>query len=161
SFSSMKKASRPASSAPNRERGSAPDSNASGSACSSEVESMMPTDRLTMRSTILDSRANENTAAAEILATPAMEVASRMEIRTGSILLTSGAEKCANRAFYSPGRIFAESGVGSGHAVGLEPGQGARPAVPGVGFDVAGTVVGVEGVAGVGIDHEGGFAAAF
>lgn len=40
----------------------------------------MPTDRLTMRSTILDSKANENTAAAEMLTTPAMVVASRMEI---------------------------------------------------------------------------------
>jgi hypothetical protein len=40
----------------------------------------MPTDRLTSRSTILDNNANENTAAAEILKTPAMVVASKMEI---------------------------------------------------------------------------------
>jgi hypothetical protein len=38
-----------------------------------------------MRSTIFDKSANENTAAAEMLATPAMVVASRMEIRIGSI----------------------------------------------------------------------------
>jgi len=38
-----------------------------------------------MRSTIFDSKANENTAAAEMLATPPMVVASRMETRIGSI----------------------------------------------------------------------------
>ncbi|MBB3119141.1 hypothetical protein [Pseudoduganella violacea] len=47
---------------------------------------MMPTDRLTMRSTTLDSSVNEKIAAAEMLTTPAMVVASRMEIRVGSIL---------------------------------------------------------------------------
>ncbi|HEU4776423.1 MAG TPA: hypothetical protein VFS95_06320 [Telluria sp.] len=46
---------------------------------------MIPTDKLTMRSTIFDSKANENTAAAEMLATPPMVVASRMEMRIGSI----------------------------------------------------------------------------
>jgi hypothetical protein len=39
----------------------------------------MPTDRLTIRSTILDSSANENTAAADMLKTPAIVVASKME----------------------------------------------------------------------------------
>jgi hypothetical protein len=39
-----------------------------------------------MRSTIFESSANENTAAAVKLKTPAMVVASRMEIRIGSIL---------------------------------------------------------------------------
>jgi hypothetical protein len=45
----------------------------------------MPTDRLTMRSTTLVSRVNENTAAAVMLTTPASPVASRMEMRIGSI----------------------------------------------------------------------------
>ena len=49
--------------------------------------SMMPTDRLTMRSTTLDSKANENTAAAVMLTTPATVVASRMEMSVGSIFL--------------------------------------------------------------------------
>lgn len=65
----------------NSVRGSACDSNASGSACSNDVDSMIPTDRLTMRSTIFDSNANEKIAAALMLKTPAMVVASRMEIR--------------------------------------------------------------------------------
>jgi len=38
----------------------------------------MPTDRLTIRSTTLDSSANEKIAAAVMLTTPAMVVASRM-----------------------------------------------------------------------------------
>ncbi|MFC0251351.1 hypothetical protein [Massilia consociata] len=46
---------------------------------------MMPTDRLTIRSTTFDSSANENTAAPVMLTTPAMTVASRMEERMGSI----------------------------------------------------------------------------
>lgn len=58
---------------------SAFDSKASGKACSSEVDNSMPTDRLTMRSTTLDRKAKENTAAAEMLTTPAMVVASRMD----------------------------------------------------------------------------------
>jgi hypothetical protein len=70
---------------------------------------MIPTERLTMRSTTLDSKANENTAAADMLATPAIVVASRMEMRTGSILLTSAAKIRGNRTFYRPARIFAES----------------------------------------------------
>jgi hypothetical protein len=40
-----------------------------------------------MRSTIFESSANENTAAAVMLKTPAMVVASRMDMRIGSILL--------------------------------------------------------------------------
>jgi len=60
---------------------SAFDSKASGSACKNEVDSMMPTDRLTMRSTILDSSENENTAAALILMTPAIAVVNRMDSR--------------------------------------------------------------------------------
>ena len=63
---------------------SAPDSKASGSACSSDVASMMPTDRLTIFSTTFDSRANEKSAAPEMLTTPAITVASRMELRVGS-----------------------------------------------------------------------------
>jgi hypothetical protein len=39
-----------------------------------------------MRSTIFESSANENSAAALMLTMPAMVVASRMEIRMGSIL---------------------------------------------------------------------------
>jgi len=39
----------------------------------------MPTDRLTMRSTSLDSSENENKAAAEMLKTPEMAVVNRME----------------------------------------------------------------------------------
>jgi hypothetical protein len=46
----------------------------------------MPTDRLTMRSTILDSSENEKAAAAEMLITPARVVARRMESSVGSIL---------------------------------------------------------------------------
>ncbi|MFC5477967.1 hypothetical protein [Massilia suwonensis] len=46
---------------------------------------MMPTDRLTSRSTILESSVNENTAAAEMLTTPAIRVASRMDTRIGSM----------------------------------------------------------------------------
>jgi hypothetical protein len=64
---------------------------------------MMPTDRLTIFSTTFDSRANENTAAAVILATPAIVVASRMEVRTGSMMLPLH----ANRAFYRPAAFCA------------------------------------------------------
>jgi hypothetical protein len=46
---------------------------------------MIPTDRLTMRSTTFESRVNEKTAAAVMLTSPASPVASRMEIRMGSI----------------------------------------------------------------------------
>jgi hypothetical protein len=45
----------------------------------------MPTDRLTILSTALDSKENEKTAAAEMLRTPAMVVASRIESSVGSI----------------------------------------------------------------------------
>ncbi|MES2257906.1 MAG: hypothetical protein V4724_05275 [Pseudomonadota bacterium] len=48
---------------------------------------MMPTDRLTMRSTTLASKVNEKMAAAVMLMTPAIVVASRMEMSVGSILL--------------------------------------------------------------------------
>ncbi len=85
SFSSMKKVSRPASRVANSFCGLAPESKASGKACSSEVDSMMPTDRLTSRSTILESSVNENRAAAEMLTTPAKAVAVRMDRRIGSI----------------------------------------------------------------------------
>jgi hypothetical protein len=51
----------------------------------SEVDSMMPTDRLTIFSTILESKVNENTAAAVMLTTPASSVAHKMEMRIGSI----------------------------------------------------------------------------
>jgi hypothetical protein len=47
---------------------------------------MMPTDRLTMRSTTFDSSVNEKMAAAEMLTTPATVVASRMEMSVESIL---------------------------------------------------------------------------
>ncbi|HJW53894.1 MAG TPA: hypothetical protein VJ577_01340 [Burkholderiaceae bacterium] len=47
---------------------------------------MMPTDRLTIRSTIFASRPKENTAAAEMLKTPAKVVASRMESSVELIL---------------------------------------------------------------------------
>ena len=80
-FSSRKKASNPASKQANSERGSAPDSNASGSACNREVDSMIPTERLTMRSTILESSENEKIAAAVMLNTPAMAVAKSMDDR--------------------------------------------------------------------------------
>lgn len=46
----------------------------------------MPTDRLTIRSTIFDSSEKENTAAAEMLITPEMVVASKMEVSVESIL---------------------------------------------------------------------------
>ena len=85
-FSSKKKASKPISKVANRLRGSACDSNASGKACSREVDSMMPTDRLTMRSTTLDKNANEKIAAAVMLNRPAMVVASNMDKRTGSMI---------------------------------------------------------------------------
>jgi hypothetical protein len=45
----------------------------------------MPTDRLTMRSTIFDRKPKERNAAAEILIKPPMVVASRMEDRVVSI----------------------------------------------------------------------------
>ena len=47
---------------------------------------MMPTDKLTMRSTTFDSSVNEKIAAAQMLTTPAMVVASKMEMSMGSIL---------------------------------------------------------------------------
>jgi hypothetical protein len=46
---------------------------------------MIPTDRLTMRSTTLESSVNEKIAAAEMLTTPAKIVVSKMEMRIGSI----------------------------------------------------------------------------
>lgn len=47
---------------------------------------MMPTDKLTMRSTTLDKNANEKIAAAVMLNRPAMVVASNMDKRTGSMI---------------------------------------------------------------------------
>jgi hypothetical protein len=47
---------------------------------------MMPTDRLTIRSTIFDNSVNEKIAAAVMLKTPAMVVASKMELSIGSML---------------------------------------------------------------------------
>src|SRR5450830_1193098 len=85
-FSSRKKASKPINKVANRLRGSACDSNASGKACSKEVDNMMPTDKLTMRSTTLDKNANEKIAAAVMLNKPAMVVASNMDKRTGSMI---------------------------------------------------------------------------
>lgn len=81
-FSKRKNASKPASKKANRVRGSALDSKALGSACRNEVESMMPTERLTMRSTSLESSENEKIAAKLMLSTPAMAVVNSMEIRT-------------------------------------------------------------------------------
>ncbi len=60
---------------------SAPDSKASGKECNNDVDSMMPTDRLTIRSTIFESKANEKNAAAAMLTTPAMVVVSRIDAR--------------------------------------------------------------------------------
>jgi hypothetical protein len=45
----------------------------------------MPTDRLTIFSTTLDSKVKEKIAAAEMLTTPASSVAARMEVRIGSM----------------------------------------------------------------------------
>jgi hypothetical protein len=79
---------------------------------------MMPTDRLTIRSTTRESSVNENSAAAEMLVTPATVVASRMEMSTGSILgplvrfaarAAPGPGKRANRTFYRPVRASAEN----------------------------------------------------
>jgi hypothetical protein len=60
-----------------------------------------------MRSTIFDSSANENTAAAVMLNTPAMVVASRMEMRIGSIFRPrfTNLAIAASRALYRPGRL--------------------------------------------------------
>ena len=80
-FSSKKNPSKLASNSANRLWLSAFDSNASGRACRNEVDSMMPTDKLTILTTIFDSRENENTAAALMLMTPAMAVVNRMESR--------------------------------------------------------------------------------
>jgi hypothetical protein len=46
----------------------------------------MPTDRLTIRSTIVDKSVNEKMAAAVMLKTPAMVVASKMEMSIGSMM---------------------------------------------------------------------------
>jgi len=54
---------------------------------------MMPTDRLTMRSTIFDSRLYDRKAAAEILITPARRVASKMEESVTLILNPGLSEK--------------------------------------------------------------------
>ena len=54
---------------------------------------MMPTDKLTMRSTIFDSRLYERKAAAEMLSTPARTVASKMEESVALILNPGLSEK--------------------------------------------------------------------
>jgi hypothetical protein len=46
---------------------------------------MIPTDRLTIRSTTFESSVNEKMAAVEMLMTPAKMVASRMEMSVGLI----------------------------------------------------------------------------
>lgn len=57
----------------------------------------MPTDRLTMRSTIFDNSENEKAAAAEMLNTPEMVVASRMDNSAVSIFSLGGTcNKVAN-----------------------------------------------------------------
>jgi uncharacterized protein (DUF2345 family) len=82
------------------------------------MESMMPTDRLTIRSTTRASSVNENSAAAVMLAAPASVVASRIEMSTGSILeplvrctarAAPGSGQRANRTFYRPARASAEN----------------------------------------------------
>jgi hypothetical protein len=70
---------------------------------------MMPTDRLTIRSTIFDRSANENTAAAEMLIMPAMVVASRMEMRVGSILTP------LDRALRQPQGVHCTAQLGAAH----------------------------------------------
>ena len=80
-FSNRKKLSKPPSRQANKDRGSAVDSKASGRAFKSAVDNMMPTDRLTMRSTILDNKENEKIAAAVMLKTPAIAVAKSMDNR--------------------------------------------------------------------------------
>jgi len=62
----------------NRLCGLACDSNASGNACKRDVANMMPTDRLTMRSTIFDNRPKEKIAAIVMLKAPDSAVASRI-----------------------------------------------------------------------------------
>ena len=66
--------------------------------------SMMPTDRLTIRSTAFESSANEKMAAPVMLRTPATMVASRMEPRMGSICkpLVLVLRTTANRRLYRP-----------------------------------------------------------
>jgi hypothetical protein len=56
----------------------------------------MPTDMLTIRSTIRDSNANENTAAADMLNTPAMVVANKMEIKVELIGTSNRMQEVAN-----------------------------------------------------------------
>jgi hypothetical protein len=59
---------------------------------------------LTIRSTTFDSRVNENSAAAEMLTTPATVVANRMDISTGSMLsplfCRDAAVKCRSGALF-------------------------------------------------------------
>ena len=82
----------------NKACASAFDSNASGNAFSSEVDSRMPTDRLTMRSTIFDNSENEKMAAAVMLTTPAMVVAKRMESSVEILSLDNIATKLQIKA---------------------------------------------------------------
>jgi hypothetical protein len=78
---------------------------------------MMPTDRLTMRSTTFDSSVNEKMAAAEMLTTPATVVASRMEMSVESILnlFLAGTRRqrqpasgAGRTVFYRPARLFGQ-----------------------------------------------------
>jgi hypothetical protein len=56
----------------------------------------MPTEKLTILSTNLESKLNEKIAAAIMLTTPAIVVANRMEIRVELILSLSVCNKVAN-----------------------------------------------------------------
>jgi hypothetical protein len=58
---------------------SALDSNASGNACKKEVASIIPTEKLTSRSTTLDKIEKEKIAAADKLMTPAIVAVSNIE----------------------------------------------------------------------------------
>jgi hypothetical protein len=131
---------------------------------------MMPTDRLTIRSTIFDSSANENIAAAVMLKTPAMIVASKMEVSIGSMLkplvpgiLSDFAGFCRILALFTVSAAAAERRGGaspafyafrSAHAMLLEPGQSARKAIPGVSGNITGAVIGMKRVTGLRVDDE-------
>lgn len=73
---------------------------------------MMPTDRLTRRSTIFDNKVNEKMAAAVMLNTPAMVVASRMESKVELIWSPNGGVSTGSgrldhsRFFFGKRQIF-------------------------------------------------------
>ena len=79
-FSSRKKANNPIRSVRKRCSGFACISNASGSACSREVESIMPTDRLIINSIIRARTENDNAAASVTLVAPIQNTASSVKI---------------------------------------------------------------------------------